>query len=608
MNNHSFVVWSLCASFVLIMVLGAGCVSHMPRHEIAAVQTTGADPQTPVTGETQAKAQETTKTALTPPPMRLDEIRELGEDEAAPDLELSADGEFLDQELIDSAMEFYQASTDFWEQGDLENAIGALDKAYFLILQLPPTADPDLIRQKEDLRITISRRIVEVHSSRFTVAGGNHNAIPLTMNDDVQRALDLFKGPQRNFFLDSYRRSGLYRPMIVEALNEAGLPEELSWLPFIESGYKVRALSHARALGMWQFIASTGHRFGLKRDQWIDERMDPEKSTRAAIEYLTELHQIFGDWTTVLAAYNCGEGRVLNRIRSQQIQYLDNFWDLYRQLPRETAFYVPKFLAVLHIVNDPEAHGFDLPEVYSPRSKDFVTVNKQIHLRTVAQHLEMDYGLLREMNAELRQYLTPNAPYTLRVPKGNGPTLVAKLGDLPAWSPPQPTHVTHTVRRGETLSGIAARYGTSVQAIANANGIRNQNLLRVGSRLSIPSRGSAAAVAAAYSQTGGLTEYRVRKGDSLWRIAQRFSTTTGAIQSANGLQTTRLQIGQVLKVPTGTSSGTSGTVQTYRVRSGDNPYLIARRHKMELSDFLRVNSLTPNSTIYPGQVVKVTTN
>lgn len=508
------------------------------------------------------------------------------------------------QDLIDSAMEFYQASSDFWEQGDLENALDALDKAYSLILQVDEESDPAILQQKEDLRITISRRIIEVYSSRFTVANGSYKAIPLDMNDEVEKALKLFKGRDRKFFIEAYRRSGIYRPMILEKLQEAGLPEELSWLPLIESGYKVRALSSARALGLWQFIASTGYKYGLKRDHWIDERMDPEKSTEAAIAYLKELHQIFGDWTTVLAAYNCGERRVLNRIKSQKIQYLDNFWDLYRRLPRETAFYVPKFLAVLHILNDPEEHGFDLPPVHVPRSFDEVTVSKQVHLKTIAEQIDSDYQLLREMNPELRQHLTPNDPYDLKVPAGKGPVLLAKLGEIPAWHPPVPTHVVHKVRRGETLSGIARRYGTSVQAIMAMNGLRSKHYVKAGWNLKVPSSGKATAVASQGAE-GSMTRYVVRKGDSLWKIARRFSTTTRAIQSANNLRTTRLQIGQVLNVPAGIGTKASGDVKTYRVRRGDSPYIIAKRHRMELSEFLKVNRLTPTSTIYPGQIVKV---
>ena len=135
------------------------------------------------------------------------------------------------QELLDSALDFCQVSNDFWERGDLDNALDALDKAYSLILKVEVDEDPDVLQQKEDLRFTVSKRIIEVYASRFTVANGNHNAIPLEMNRHVKRALDLFKGRDKNFFLNSYRRSGKYRPAIVAALNEAGLPEDLSWLP-----------------------------------------------------------------------------------------------------------------------------------------------------------------------------------------------------------------------------------------------------------------------------------------------------------------------------------------------------------------------------------------
>ena len=172
--------------------------------------------------------------------------------------------------------------------------------------------------------------------------------------------------------------------MIVGALKEAGLPEELAWLPLIESGFKTRAFSSARALGLWQFIPSTGYKFGLKRDTWIDERLNQEKATKAAIAYLKELHQIFGDWTTVLAGYNCGEGRVLKRIRNQKINYLDNFWDLYTQLPRETARYVPRFLATLHILKDPAGYGFILGEPDAPVSYETVNIQKSVQLKEVA--------------------------------------------------------------------------------------------------------------------------------------------------------------------------------------------------------------------------------
>ena len=515
------------------------------------------------------------------------------------------------QQLLDSALDFIEASNDFWDRGDLDNALDALDKAYSLILKVNKEGDPEVLQQKEDLRFTISKRILEVYTSRFTVANGDHKAIPLEMNVHVQKALNLLKGREKKFFLRSYIRSGRYRPAIVEALKKEGLPEALSWLPLIESGFNVRALSRARALGLWQFIASTGYRFGLKRDLWIDERMDPEKSTQAAIGYLKELHKIFGDWTTVLAAYNCGERRVLNRIKKQKINYLDNFWDLYTRLPRETAFYVPKFLAVLHIINDPQAHGFDLPTPDVPLVWEGVTITKQVQLKTIAKRLNVSYGEMKGLNPELRRYLTPKESYVLKVPKGKAEVLLAQLGNIPVYHAPVPTYVVHRVRSGDTLSGIAKKYRTSVRAIMDRNNLRRSSYLKVGWKLKIPTRGAVASAAKkprvyAAKPKAGVMEYVVRQGDSLWKIANRFGTTTKAIKSLNHLRSTRLQVGQVLSIPRGRPSSRK-TIETagYRVRRGDSPYIIARKHNMQLAQFLKLNNLHPRSTIYPGQVMKV---
>jgi len=232
----------------------------------------------------------------------------------------------IKQPVIDEALDFCQAAQDFWQKGELENALEALDQAYSLILKIELHDNPKLYQQKEDLRFMISKRILEIYASRNIVVNGNHNAIPMVMNRRIQHEIDLFiNNGEKKFFINSYKRSGKYRSEIIAELKSAGLPVELSWLPLIESGFKVKALSRARALGLWQFIPSTGYKFGLKRNKYIDERIDPVKSTKAAISYLKELHRIFGDWTTVLAAYNCGEGQVLRIIRHQNINYLDNF-------------------------------------------------------------------------------------------------------------------------------------------------------------------------------------------------------------------------------------------------------------------------------------------
>lgn len=516
-----------------------------------------------------------------------------------------------DQDLLDSALEFCQASGDYWEKGELDNALDALDQAYSIILRVNPEGKPEILQQRDDLRITIARRIVECYTARFTAANGNHNAIPLDMNKHVQQALLQFQGRERDFFVDAYRRSGRYRPAILSALREAGLPEEISWLPFIESGFKVRALSRARALGLWQFIASTGYKFGLKRDQWVDERMDPERSTEAAIAYLRELHHIFGDWTTALAAYNCGEGTVLKSIQSQRINYLDNFWDLYEKLPRETASYVPRFLGVLHILRDPEAHGFVLPPVDDEIESEKVTINRQVHLKSVAKQIDVSYDVLEELNPALRHNSTPNRPYDINVPLGKEEILLAKMDEIPVWRPPVPAYVVHRVRTGESLSVIARRYGTSVRAIMAQNGLRNSHYLKAGWKLKIPTGrryASAEPLPASYPKKESASRpslYVVQKGDSLWQIAHRFGTTTKEIQALNGLETVGLQVGQVITIPEGSVEHTTIPTQAYTVLQGDSPFTIAQQHRMSLTELLGLNNLTPRSTIFPGQVLLV---
>ena len=508
------------------------------------------------------------------------------------------------QELIDSALEYCQASNEFWEQGDLENAVDCLDKALSFTLKINNSTNPEILQEKDDLRITIAKRMVEVYSSRFTVANGTHKAIPLDMNSYVQKEIDSFKGREKKWFLKVYARSGKYRPAILKELKEAGLPEELSWLPLIESGFSTKAKSNKAAVGMWQFIASTGYKYGLKRNTWLDERMDPEKSTRAAIAYLTELHQIFGEWKTALAGYNCGETRVLRVIKSQKINYMDDFWDLFQKLPNETARYVPRFYAVLHILKDPEAYGFELPPLEDVLEYEKITVQKQMSLNTLAKTMDVKYDQLTELNPSLFQNVTPKTTYELKVPKGKSTVLMAKLDEIPVYSPPTPAYVTHRVRSGESLSVIADRYRTSIRSIMNMNNLKSKDYLRVGWNLKIPT-GKYTPVTYADS-SGTPTKYVVKKGDSLWKIANRLGTTVNSIKAANSLSSTTLQIGQVLTVSKGLTDSKPGTSQNYIVRRGDSPYLIAKRHNMNLYDFLKMNSLTAKSTIYPGQEVKVT--
>ncbi len=505
------------------------------------------------------------------------------------------------QAKLDEALYFYQSSQDYWQQGELENALHALDNAYFLIIETDWLDLPKLTQQKDDLRFMISKRILEIYASRHNTAKGNHNAIPMVMNEHVQKEIEFFTtGDGRKFFINAYVRSGCFRPFILEEIKKAGIPEELSWLPLIESGFKIRALSPARALGLWQFIPSTGYKFGLKRNLHVDERLDPYKSTMAAIEYLKELHDIFGDWMTVLAAYNCGEGRVLRTIRDQNINYLDDFWDLYRKLPSETARYVPKFLATIHIINNMEQYGmtditFDPPIVF-----DTISISKPVHLRHIAEIIGVSEQSLADLNPELRYKRLPNEEYALKIPPGTESLLLAGI-DRIAEEVAQPAAGTayHRVRPGETLSTIARRYQIPVEALAAANDIQRTNLIVAGTKLKVPQAGQTAAVED--RQESKVITHEVRPGDSLWNLAKRHNTTTKRIQEMNKLNSSRLYIGQTLKIPTGPLHG----FEVYSVKHGESPVAIARRFNMSLDNFFRINNLNKNSVIYPGQRVFV---
>ncbi|MGD9877410.1 LysM peptidoglycan-binding domain-containing protein [Desulfococcus sp.] len=583
-----------------LLVLLVGCSTPSKNQNAASPRQPTAEKRTVAQGPSRTPASDTVLLS-TPPDMPLDP---------------------QSHAIINKAVSYCRKSQTCWQKEEIEEALAALDKAYALLLKLDDEDDPDMVKRKEDLRFLISKRILEIYASRNTTAKGHRRAIPIEINRHVQKEIDyLTKG---DFFVNAYRRSGRYRAHISQELSKAGLPPELSWLPLIESGYNVRALSSARALGLWQFIPSTGYRFGLNRDRYVDERMNPYKSTQAAIAYLKALHDMFGDWTTVLAAYNCGEGRVLRVIRAQQINYLDNFWDLYEQLPNETARYVPRFLATLHIVNNAEKYGIDKVKPYRPIPYETVTVSKQVSLADLATHLDVPGETLKELNAELRQGILPGTPYELKVPPKKERLVLAKLHDIPVASPPRtvkptvrsrkspPAVVYHRVQRGDTLTEIARAYRTDVDTIKRANGLKRSNVIALGKVLKIPGGKTPTPPeneVAAKRRPRQSIKYVVQRGDTLWNIAKRNGVSTQKIMRANGMKNKKVLVGQTLRIPHdgagGTTIAANDALKTYRVKSGDAPMDIAKRHKMTLQRFLHVNNLTHDSKIYPGQKVSV---
>ncbi len=555
------------------------------------------------------------------------------------------------QNILDEALDYCRLAQDYWLKGQLENALAALDQAYALIIKVDTYNRPRLIQQKEDLRYLITRRIQDIYGSRNVVAKGSINAIPMVMNDYVKAEIASLTGCEKDFFINAYQRSGRYRQYIEAELAKEGLPLELAWLPLIESGYNVKALSPARALGLWQFIPSTGYRFGLSRDKYVDERLDPYKSTKAAILYLKELHHLFGDWETVLAAYNCGEGRVLRTINTQSINYLDNFWDLYEKLPRETARYVPRFQATLYILQNPKQFGLTDIQPEPPLEFDTVPVSRQLNIKSIADTTGIMESTLKQLNPELRYGITPGDNYPFKIPLGissdmvltqldeiqesNGPPAEAAEQEKVAshqekGASHQDKLASHTVKRGETLSSLAKKYKTSQKSILQANKLKKASLIKTGMVLLIPqkepsspakasasvakapsppakdSASSAKQAAGKKSEPVRSVTYVVKSGDSLYNIANRYGVTTKKIQEVNKLTSFHIDVGQNLTIPEPTKTAAVDTgLKKYMVKKGESAFSISSNHNMPIDRFLSINNLSSGSKIFPGQRVYV---
>lgn len=457
--------------------------------------------------------------------------------------------------LLDAAFATVEGAQAALDREDMEGALAKLDEAYGYLLRMSVPADSPLWQEKHDLRLLIAQRIQAISASHTTLASSVNGSIPLVENQWVQREIKSFQTIERAAFEDAYKRSGLYRGMILEELRKERLPEQLSWIPLIESAFRPRALSRARALGMWQFIRSTGYRYGLKQDKYVDERMDPAKATRAAIQYMIELHDMFGDWTSAIAAYNCGEALVQKVLRYQKTEYFDSFWDIFANLPFETARHVPRFIATLLIVGDPAKYGFNLPTPDPPLQIETVRVNAAVKLATLSQNLGLDPAQLVGLNSELRHDSTPNYPYDLRVPSGYGEKCLTCIASLPQYIPPDVVTDRYTVRPGDNLGAIARRYRTSVDALVRLNSLRSRTLIYPGQVLRVPSAGGGGTPAPAVTAAAGETvTYMVRSGDTLFQIAQSYKTTVDKIKAANGLSSDILFVGQKLTIEVGKTS------------------------------------------------------
>jgi membrane-bound lytic murein transglycosylase D len=628
-------------SFILMAVLLAlGCAGSVRQERLAAVPRPESEPPA-AAPDAATPSPEPAEAA--PAPVAVEEPEEAPLDPA--------------EVLIRDADELYLRGLESLQRGDETGALASFDRAVatYLLASRPLATEARVREQFEDLVESIHRAQVEARQAgpetlvstedlkSITAYLSPRQAareeervreksatvvfdLPVEINDRVVAFIDAFSGPRKRLFEPGMIRSGRYVPMIRQIFREEGIPQDLCYMAHIESAFKPNAYSRARAKGLFQFIASTGRNYDLRADWWVDMRSDPELSARAAARYLKVLHGIYGDWYLALAEYNGGP-RVRRAWRRSGRKA--DFWDLARgrSLRIETRNYVPQILAAIVLHKSPEKYGLttkrDKPMVY-----DTVELSESVDLRVAARLAGTTLDNMIALNPGLRRLATPPdyAAYPLRVPVDMAGPFRLELAKLPESERLPWYH--HRVRRGETLSTIAARYGASVYAIQKANSLRNPHRISIGQDLMIP--GSAVRVAALDSSgappraaDGTRQVHRVRRGETLYSISRRYRTNVASLTVWNSISDPRLiRPGQRLVVypgtrasaasvasgPTGARAGGAGRereVTKYRVRRGDTLYSISRRYRVSVRAIQNWNGLGRSSLIHPGQILKL---
>ena len=361
--------------------------------------------------------------------------------------------------------------------------------------------------------------------------------IPITYNSKVNSIIKFFQKDGRRSVQNWLNRMEKYKAIMLPILEEENVPPELFYVAMIESGLNARALSYAYASGYWQFISSTAKIYDLKKDHWVDERSDFEKSTRAAARYFKDLHSYFGDWYLSLAAYNCGQARVNRIIKRQGTR---DYWKLTR-LPRETRNYVPNVMAAIYVAQNPEKYGF---KIESEPLLDWTVkeVDKTVEIKEIAKIINSTEQELIKYNPELKRKVIPllkdDAKYLLRLPNPVPENFDSLFALIPTTNVIEP--IIHKVKYGENLWLIAKKYNVTISDIQSLNKIKNRNKIKPGIKLKIPNDG--------YIPQPSKVYYTVKRGDTLSEIAQKYKTSVRKIKRLNGLRNNKIRIGQKLEI------------------------------------------------------------
>jgi membrane-bound lytic murein transglycosylase D len=481
--------------------------------------------------------------------------------------------------LIAQAEEQYRQGQANYKAGHLESAKADFDKAFDLLVQGPVEVHADerlerefdkiveavnsleMVALKQGDGFTEQRSepapIDEANEVTFPVdpavkakaeaeLASTRSDLPLMINDQVASFINYFSTKGHGTIEHSMIRAGRYREMINRIFKEEGVPQDLIYLAEAESGFHPVALSHAGARGMWQFMASRASGYGLERNWWVDDRQDPEKSTRAAARHLKDLYNQFGDWYLAMAAYNSGPGTVQHAV--QRTGYAD-FWELYRRnvLPGETRNYVPIILAFAIMAKNPEQYGLDRLTPDPPMKSDSVKINYPVDLRLAAEIVDSTVVDLQELNPSLLRMTTPkDGSFTLRLPLGTSAKYEEAIAGIP-----QDKRVWwryHRVTAGESLAEIAKKYHSTASSIADVNNLADGDELKKDARLIIPVQPGRSGDASSARYSKHPVRYKVRKGDTVLSVADDYGVPADKVRRWNHIRGNSLTAGRSILI------------------------------------------------------------
>lgn len=489
----------------------------------------------------------------------------------------------------------------------------------------PPVTSADSVADATALdslqSIEPDRALPDLDASDLDAPTWDLNVQAYADHPRVAYYVDYFTTTARDRFQVWLERMPRFEPMARAALTAHGLPGDLVYLALIESGFSTVAVSRSRAVGMWQFMAATGRGYGLEVSPWIDERRDPVKATDAAARYLSDLTRQFGSHYLAAAAYNGGPGRVgRGLLRISALQGAgddavdptsdDMFFELAEtsSIHQETKDYVPKLIAAALIAKNPDAYGFTVPDDVEPFPLDSVMVEGGTGLDLIATLADTTLDAIRDLNPQLLRGITPPGERSaVRLPLGTMATVAAAYAATPPTE--RPAVMTHVVRRGETVSGIAARYGVSTDLLMSSNRVARARSLQVGTTLYIPVSGSGLPATAFYEaepDNRAPLSHVVRRGETLSELSRQYGVSIETLRANNGIgRRNVIRAGQKLVIRAQAATPTRRASRSHTVRSGETVGEIAARYGVGQSALIRANGLGKRATIRVGQRLKI---